>query len=100
MDRRPARDDLLSDAELKIYANGERQQPSRLRFAHTSPVYVTVGGCGAAVEKSIREGLKMLGKLESFGRKNAAPDYAPAFVKAIAEAAPLNGDDRRFSSAR
>ena len=81
-----ARDDLLSDAELKTYANGERQQPSRLRFAHTSPVYVTVGGRGAAVEESIREGLKMLDKLESFGRKNAGPEYALAFVKAIAEA--------------
>jgi len=81
-----ARDDLLGDAELKTYANGERQQPSRLRFAHTSPVYVTVGGRGAAVEKSIQEGQKMLDKLESFGRENAAPEYAPSFVEAIAEA--------------
>jgi hypothetical protein len=28
----------------------------------------------------------MLDKLESFGRKNAGPEYAPSFVKAIAEA--------------
>ncbi len=51
-----ARDDLLSDAKLKTYANGERQQPSRLRFAHTSPVYVTVGGAGAAVESLFGKG--------------------------------------------
>jgi hypothetical protein len=81
-----ARDDWLSDAELARYANGDQQQPSRLRFAHTSPIYVTVDGRGAAEPQSIREGLAMLERLEIYGRENAAPDHWPGFQEAIRQA--------------
>jgi len=96
-----ARDDLLTDEELALYAHGEsshpfRQRPSRLRFAHTSPIYVTVGGKSPAVRKSIEEGLLMLDRFEDFSRQTADAAYLPATLDAVSEArdnlkARLNG---------
>jgi hypothetical protein len=83
------RDDWLTDAELGRYANGDQQQPSRLRFAHTSPIYVTVDGQGPIEPKAVQEGLQMLDHLELFGRENAAPFYRPAFAQAINQARGL-----------
>jgi hypothetical protein len=81
-----ARDTLLTDGELAAYANGEREQPSRLRYAHTSPVYVTVGGKLAAVRKSIEEGLRMLDQFELYTRETADPRYREDMLAAVAEA--------------
>ena len=64
-----AYDPLLSDEELASFANGESEEPSRLRYAHTSPIYVTVNGKGAAVQNSIAEGLRMLDQFEVFARR-------------------------------
>jgi len=81
-----ARDDLLSDKELGAYANGKSQQPSRLRFAHTSPIYVTVDGKAAAVQSSVNEGLQMLEALRAFSRKHATAESLPPIMDAISEA--------------
>jgi hypothetical protein len=54
--RATAEDRLLSDDELARYVktDGKPQKPSRLLFGHTSPVYVTVGGAGAAGTEQYR----------------------------------------------
>lgn len=81
-----ARDELLSDQELSAYANPDRQQPSRLRYAHTSPIYVTVDGEEAVVRKSVEEGFRMLDRFEDFTRKTASPEYVKPTLEAVAEA--------------
>jgi len=83
-----ARDDLLSDQELSVYRSGKdeyrfRQRPSRLRFAHTSPIYLSVDGQGAVVAESIREGLLMLDHFERFTREQADDQYIRATTAAI-----------------
>ena len=49
--RATAEDRLLSDAEMERFRQAGKnlggEAPCRLRFAHTSPIYVTVGGAGA-----------------------------------------------------
>jgi len=86
-----ARDGLLTDKELAVYRQGDvREQycirPSRLRFAHTSPIYVTVGGQGTAVRKSIDEGLQMLDRFEVFARATAGPKYRSSILAAVQQA--------------
>ena len=86
-----ARDELLTDEELSVYRQGQdseayRIRPSRLRFAHTSPIYVTVGGRQAGVEESIKEGLQMLDRFEVFAGENADAEYRAAIIEAVREA--------------
>jgi len=81
-----ARDDLLSDQELAVYANEDRQQPSRLKYAHTSPIYVTVGGNGPVVKKSVEEGFHMLDRFEDFTRETASPEFVEPTLQAVKEA--------------
>jgi hypothetical protein len=81
-----ARDTLLTDEELAEYANGAREQPSRLRYAHTSPVYVTVEGKLAAVRKSIEEGFRMLEQFERYARETSDPRYLEDMLEAVATA--------------
>jgi len=86
-----ARDDLLSDQELSVYQWGEdehrfRQRPSRLRFAHTSPIYLSVGDQGVAVAESTREGLLMLDHFERFTRDQADDQYIGPTTAAIEKA--------------
>ena len=81
-----AREDLLTDEELSVYAAEDRQQPSRLRYAHTSPIYVTVGGKGPLVKESVEEGFQMLDRFEDFTRETASPEYVEPTLKAVAEA--------------
>ncbi len=81
-----ARDELLSDDELVAYANGDKQQPSRLRFAHTSPIYVTVGGKRAAERESLDEGKRLLDRFEVFARQTAGPRHLPELQAAIVQA--------------
>jgi hypothetical protein len=75
-----ARDDLLTDKELSFYSVGadshpRRIRPSRLRFAHTSPIYVTVGGKKTVVKKSIEEGFQMLEQFEYYASKETDLQY-------------------------
>mgnify|MGYP001045582943 CR=1 FL=1 len=67
-------DRLLSDEALARYrgAGSLPEEPCRLRFAHSSPIYVTVGGKGARVASSVAEARKMLEGFEGFARKTAA----------------------------
>lgn len=83
------RDDWLNDEELAAYTNDRvrlPQLPSRLRFAHTSPIYITVDGKGAAVRESIEEGLRMLDAFDRFARKQAGPKYRQTILDATAQA--------------
>jgi hypothetical protein len=89
--RAACRDDLLDDAELARYTRGDddapfRQRPSRLRYAHTSPIYVAVGGRDAAVRTSIDEGFRMLDRFEAFARRTADPRYLPATLTGVEQA--------------
>ncbi|MDI1250589.1 MAG: CehA/McbA family metallohydrolase [Lacunisphaera sp.] len=84
-----AEDHTISDAELARYAQQSPlggETPTRLRFAHTSPIYVTVGGGGARVEAAIDEARRMLDAFEVFARKTAAPEFQPEILQAVADA--------------
>jgi len=74
--RSTAEDRLLSDEELSRYQDKSDglggEYPCRLRFAHTSPIYVTVGGVGAAVPSSIDEARRMLEAFERYAVANAS----------------------------
>jgi len=77
---------FLSDDELEKYRQGSgfyRREPCRLRFAHTSPIYVTVNGRGAKVAASIKEANKMLEAFRKFARKEASQEYLKEILDAI-----------------
>ena len=57
-----------------------------LRYAHTSPIYVTVGGKGAVLRESVEEGFRMLDRFEDFTRETASPEYVKPTLEAVAEA--------------
>jgi len=52
----------------------------------TSPIYVTVGGRGPAVARSIAEARRMLDRFEQFAARTASDTYRPALRHAVAEA--------------
>jgi hypothetical protein len=85
--RATAEDRLLSDEALARYDNpgpkGRPEKPCRLLFGHTSPVYVTVGGIGAAVPDSISEASRMLDGFERFALSAAAPPYRREILEAL-----------------
>ncbi len=81
-----ARDDLLSDEALRAYGTGPALRFSRLRFAHTTPFYVTVANSPAAVMKSVQEGLKMLDQLEAYAEQTTAPEHLDGFLTSVREA--------------
>ena len=76
-------DRLLTDAELKAYDVGQEAQPTRVRFAHTSPVYVTVGGHGPRIAASIDEARRMLDAFDTFTMKGAGQEYQEDLRTAI-----------------
>jgi len=83
------RDDWLSDSELAAgHAYGGRLpcRPCRLRFAHTSPAYVTVNGRGVRVPAAVAEASRMLDAFETFARNQAAPAYLEEITAALADA--------------
>lgn len=80
------RDEHLTDEELATYAAGDQQQPTRLRFAHTSPIYVHVDEQPIAVRQSIEEGLQMLAALKRFAAGEVQADYVEQFQQALADA--------------
>jgi hypothetical protein len=86
-----AHDELLTDDELQAYdGDGSRAAfgvaPSRLRFAHTSPIYVTVGGQDPVVRQSVEDGLRMLEQFKVFATEEAAPAYRDETMAAVKEA--------------
>ena len=83
-----ALDELLSDDELSRYDDENQNRafpvaPSRLRFAHTSPIYVTVDDRGAADPESIQEGMQMLKQFEAYTKETAAKRYQASTIEAI-----------------
>ncbi|WP_438480364.1 CehA/McbA family metallohydrolase [Oleiharenicola lentus] len=79
----------LSDADLARYRQESTlggEIPSRLRFAHTSPVYVRVAGEGARVARSLDEARRMLDAFAGFARTHASPAHLPEITAALDEA--------------
>lgn len=74
-------DAWLTDEELAIYRRDSNlaEEPSRLRFAHTSPIYFTVGGRAARVRSSLEEGMQMMEALKKYGESHAGAAYRDAF---------------------
>lgn len=82
-------DQLLSDQELAAYEWGKPKMPrksTRLRFAHTSPIYINVAGRGTRVDHSIQEAHAMLDALEKFSRKEADAESLVEIKQALKEA--------------
>ncbi len=82
-------DRLLSDRELRADHEIGGQlpcKPCRLRFAHTSPVYVTVGGRGTREPAAIAEAARMLEAFETFSRRTARGDSLDELLTAITQA--------------
>lgn len=82
-------DDGTPAAVLARYRQSSRlggEEPTALRFAHTSPVYVTVAGRGARVERSVKEAETMLDAFEGFARRTAAPEHREEILTALAAA--------------
>ncbi len=78
---------LLSDEELAVYrVEPNYQAPCRLRFAHTSPIYVTVDGRGPRVATSIREAEKMLDAFVRFAHEAASKEFLPEILEAVESA--------------
>lgn len=87
--RATAEDGFLTDSELERYRSesdlgGER--PTRLRFGHTSPIYVTVGGAAVRVSRSVEEARRMLDAFGSFARATARERYRAEILEALAAA--------------
>lgn len=86
-----SRDAWLTDQQNAVFRVGKDDspfptRPSRLRFAHTSPVYVTVAGRGAVEITSVQEGLRMMDRMESFTQEHADAQYVAPTLKAIVKA--------------
>ncbi len=79
-------DELLTNKELQRYKNGDKEQPSRLRFAHTSPLYVKVGGKEVAIRKSVKEASLMLDAMKEFALKHSNNQYVRDLFEAISKA--------------
>ena len=78
-------DRFFSDDQLNRYnkPGSLPENPCRLRFAHTSPIYITVAGKAAAVSSSIEDARQMLEAFERFARKTASSEYLPEILEAI-----------------
>jgi hypothetical protein len=82
-------DEWLTDNELTAdHDYGDRLlcKPCRLRFAHTSPVYITVGNRPVQVPESVDEARRMLDAFEVFGRREVAEKYREELIAALAQA--------------
>ncbi|TWU27499.1 CehA/McbA family metallohydrolase [Bythopirellula polymerisocia] len=84
-----AEDQLLSDAELAAYEWGTEEmprKPTRLRFAHTSPIYISLDGKQAHVEESIREAHQMLDAIAVFAEERTSGETRLETARWIEEA--------------
>ena len=82
-------DVLLNDQELALYKSPAvklNQLPSRLRFAHTSPLYIKVDGKDIAVKKSVHEGLKMISAFEAFADSTVSAEHRMTIMDAVSKA--------------
>ncbi|MHC4442735.1 MAG: CehA/McbA family metallohydrolase [Planctomycetota bacterium] len=82
-------DRLLTDKELAEFDSGKGRmpvRPTRLRYAHTSPVYVEVDGRGVRVPESIVEAQKMLDAFESFINKAAKGQHKEELLTELEKA--------------
>ena len=80
---------LLSDEELARYRRPPgrpAEEPSRLRFGHTSPIYLTVAGRPVRVAKSVEEARRIVDAFERFARGKSGDRFA-AEVQPMIEAA-------------
>jgi hypothetical protein len=71
------KDKLLSDVELSAYQWGSERmprKPTRLRFAHTSPIYINLDGQGVRIATSIREAEAILDALEKFSHAETSEE--------------------------
>ncbi|MFB3828873.1 MAG: CehA/McbA family metallohydrolase [Bryobacteraceae bacterium] len=87
--RATAEDTLLSDAEMARYATENKmggEAPTRLRFGHTSPVYVTAGGAGARVSAAVEEARRMLDAFERFAARATSAAWRGEILAALPEA--------------
>jgi len=91
---RATEEDLfLDDQELSRYhseiRDGSRtlqEEPCRLRFAHTSPIYVEAGGKPIRVGASLREARKMLDAFGGFAQREAKGKYGEEILDRLTEA--------------
>ncbi|MGI9430401.1 MAG: CehA/McbA family metallohydrolase, partial [Bythopirellula sp.] len=84
-----AADRLLNDKEQSAYAWGSAKmprEPTRLRFAHTSPVYLSLQDKPIRVRESVREAHQMLDALERFAASHTT-EKTQAEVAAALKAA-------------
>jgi hypothetical protein len=83
------RDLLLNDEELALYEGPPKrlnQKPSRLRYAHTSPIYIQMNGEPVAIEESIKEGKKIIRAFKEFAKQSAAEEYQKMILEATRQA--------------
>ena len=80
-------DQLLSDEQLSRYSRGGSlpEKPCRLRYAHTSPIYITVGGKEPYVPFSVKDAREMLKSFEHFARKTTAGECLDEILKVLPE---------------
>lgn len=86
------KDQLLNQQELESYRGPRKrfyQDPNRLRYAHTSPIYVHIDSNGIAVKKSIEEGIEMIDAFEKFAKQNSSEQYLNIILDAIEKARNL-----------
>ena len=78
-------DQLLSDEQLGRYNKGSSlsEEPCRVRYAHTSPIYVTVGGKGSYVPSSVKEAQAMIESFERFAQKTASGECLYEILKVM-----------------
>jgi hypothetical protein len=82
-------DQFLNEKELETYRSPRKnlyQDPNRLRYAHTSPIYVYIDNNGIAVKKSIEEGLKMVKAFKEFAQENSSEKYMETILEATEKA--------------
>jgi hypothetical protein len=80
------REMLLSDEELQRYRRrpGQpKEEPCRLRFAHTSPIYLTVAGAPVRVARSVDEARRALEAFERFAKEKAGEHYRDELLRQI-----------------
>lgn len=85
-------DILLDDNELESYRSQRvhlNQEPNRLRYAHTSPIYFYNEGKGIAIGKSVNEGLKMIAAFREFVGENASSEYLVTILQAADKATKI-----------
>jgi hypothetical protein len=79
------RDTLLRDEELAPhhYGGNMPRRPCRLRFAHTSPIYITVADQSARIPAAVAEAGQMLDALQRYAEQHCGGSYQEDFATAV-----------------